>query len=243
MDIKKTILYALNILFPKTCLGCGRDIKYDSVSPFCRKCSADIKTVSAMYCKKCGNPEEPGLICGDCRGLKYLDGLRSAFIFADPIRKAVHAFKYGDRPELASFLGGEMAEIFREYDLFSDSFFLLPVPLHKKKLKERGYNQSSLLASVIAEKNKLFIIENAAERNRKTESQARLDRKGRIKNMAEAFTVTSVPQVKNRNIIIVDDVATTLATLDSLAGALKKAGAKKVTGFTLAREPAKPVLR
>ena len=114
---------------------------------------------------------------------------------------------------------------------------MLAVPLHPAKKKERGFNQSELLAEKLAAAKHLFLLKNAAARALNTKPQVSLSKEERASNMKGAFKITRPELVKGRNILLIDDVATTLSTLEELARELKKNGAKGVAALTLAREP------
>ena len=149
----------------------------------------------------------------------------------------MHAFKYRGRKDLSVFLSREMARELERFPELSAYKFIVAVPLHPAKLRERGFNQAELLAGGLAPAAGLFHLEGAAARLRDTRSQTTLSKAERRANMAGAFGAAKPELVKGRSILLVDDVATTLATLEALAAALKNAGAKAVAAYTLAREP------
>ena len=138
---------------------------------------------------------------------------------------------------LAGFLAGEMAAAMPRFPELAPYNFCAAVPLHPAKLRERGFNQAELLAKELSSLKNLFYLKGTAKRVKNTPSQTALSKKDRRANMEGAFSVTSPELVKGRRILLVDDVATTLATLEALAAGFKKAGAKAVAAYTLAREP------
>jgi ComF family protein len=168
---------------------------------------------------------------------------RACGIYSGPLKKAVHSFKYRGRTELARpfsrtlFLFFQSAWAGRPVDL------IVPAPLHPKRLRERGFNQSFLLVKDWP----LFMgrgeFENPApavsafvlERRKKTSSQTGLDRKERRRNVKNAFFVADAPRIRGKRVLLVDDVYTTGATLDECARALLKEGAAGVDALTLAR--------
>lgn len=129
-----------------------------------------------------------------------------------------------------------MRELLKTNPEFKGFRFLLPVPLARKKLAQRGFNQSELLADIIAENGDFEVIKNAIIRSKNTKSQTTLNKEDRKSNMLNAFSALKPELIKGKNIILIDDVATTGSTLQELAKTLKKAGAKKIAAFTLARE-------
>ncbi|HBA61103.1 MAG TPA: hypothetical protein DCZ92_09850 [Elusimicrobia bacterium] len=239
--IVKAGKWLLNALLPRTCAHCALDLHYLEEAPLCPGCRAGLEPLSQPYCARCGLPlQDGGRDCYDCRGSggpRALALARSAFVFNAQLRSAVHAFKYRGRKDLSVFLSREMARELERFPELSAYKFIVAVPLHPAKLRERGFNQAELLAGGLAPAAGLFHLEGAAARLRDTRSQTTLSKAERRANMAGAFGAAKPELVKGRSILLVDDVATTLATLEALAAALKNAGAKAVAAYTLAREP------
>lgn len=232
--------YVLNVLLPRTCLHCAADLPYLETGPLCRACGALLEPLPELHCQKCGLPlSHGGEACYDCRGAgpRALDAARSALVFNPPLRSLLHAFKYGDRDDLAGSLAAGMAAQIDRFKVLEGHSFVLDVPLHPAKLRSRGYNQAELLARKLAQHKTLFYLESASARIKNTPSQTSLSKSKRRENMAGAFKVLKPELVKGRRLLLVDDVATTLATLEALAVELKAAGAKSVAAYTLAREP------
>lgn len=231
--------WVLNALLPRPCAHCGEDLHYLSGDPLCPDCLSGLSRISPPYCASCGLPlPDGGGSCRDCRGRgRSLSAARAAFVFEGGLRSLVHAFKYRGRDDLAAWLAARMAEAMEDFPELAEHAFCVPVPLSPSRMKERGFNQSGLLSRELAARRNLFHLDSAAARVRATRSQADLSRAERLGNMREAFSVPDPRLVRDRKILLVDDVATTLATLDSLAAELKKAGAASVAAFTLAREP------
>ena len=232
----------LHVLLPRTCAHCGEDLHYLDDAPLCPACRGSLEPITGLCCRKCGVPlESGGEHCFLCRGhrsgLAGIKLVRSAFTFNPGLKSLIHAFKYRGRKGLAEPLGLDMAGAYDRHPELGAYKFALAVPLFKDKEQERGFNQSELLARVLARERKLFLLEDAVERVRNTPTQTGLSKTGRHENMKGAFRVSKPELVKGRRILIVDDVATTLATADELARALMAAGAKGVAVFTLAREP------
>nr|QGT50790.1 hypothetical protein Elusimicrob2101_0530 [uncultured Elusimicrobia bacterium] len=148
----------------------------------------------------------------------------------------VHALKYGGADYLAKEMGKLMAVRFCTYPELAEAETVMPVPLFPKRLRKRGYNQSELLAVSLACETGLACDVCSLVRTRDTVSQTTLGRKGRLSNMTGAFVCKNPSAVKGKVILLVDDVATTGATLEGCAAALKAAGAKKVFAYTFARE-------
>jgi len=232
--------YLLNVLLPRACAHCGRDLHHLEEAPLCTPCRAGLRHLAPPYCTRCGLPlADGGASCYDCRGggPKVLSAARSALVFNPQLRSLVHAFKYSGRGDLAGFLAAEMAAALDSFPELEGHLFAVPVPLHPARLAARGYNQAELLAAALAKNKGLFHLKNAARRVRDTPSQTALTKVQRRGNIAGAFAASDPGLVKGRKILLVDDVATTLSTLEELAATLKAAGAKSVAAFTLAREP------
>ena len=186
-------------------------------------------------CQRCGRPESSGAYCAECWGRKSsLDAVRSVFIFDGIVRQAVHELKYRNVQAVSGRLAGFMSCYFLENGLSGD--MLVPVPLHDSRLRERGYNQSHLLAAELSQQVSVAVNASLLKRVRNTAPQARsssvYERKA---NMENTFICASGEAVGS-DIVIIDDVCTSGATLESCASALKTAGANHVLGFTLARE-------
>lgn len=186
-------------------------------------------------CRRCGRPESSGEYCSECWGQAgSLDAIRSVFIFDGVVRRAIHDLKYRNVQAVSGCLAGFMSRYFQENGLAGD--VLVPVPLHDKRLRERGYNQSQLLAAELSRRISVAVNTGMLKRVRMTKPQARSagvhERKTNMKN---TFVCIS-GEAAGRDVVIVDDVCTSGATLESCAAALKAAGANHVTGFTLARE-------
>lgn len=151
--------------------------------------------------------------------------------FEDDFRRAIHAFKYLRRPELATPLGAMLNEYLCAHPLPADG--IVPIPLHSERERRRGYNQSYLLAREIALFQNLPLWYNVIERTRATQPQVELDAPARRENVREAFAATEA--VAGARVLLIDDVCTTGATMDACGMALKARGAKSVWGLALAR--------
>ena len=231
----------LHILLPNTCYSCKCDLHWKSTEPLCPDCASSIKSIGPLYCLRCGKPlPDGGAHCYQCRGSKARHFkckiIRSAVVFGPQVRELVHSFKYADQPHLASYLAGWMNQLWTHYVDLSEAEVLIPVPLHHKKHKQRGYNQSELLAHELAKLRGLPLDIQSLIRTRNTPSQTQFGREGRLANMSGAFTCINPSAVKGKIVLLIDDVATTGATLEGCAEALKEAGAKKVIAYTFARE-------
>jgi len=163
-----------------------------------------------------------------------IDGIRSPFRFEGVIRQAVHQLKYQNLRAIAEPLAALLAEYFADNPV--PMAVLVPVPLHPKRLRERGYNQSELLAKELSRLTNLSVVSDCLVREKQTPPQARTATlEERRSNVSGAFTCLD-RRLRGRQVLLIDDVATSGATLDACAVALKAKGASSVWGLTLARE-------
>ena len=210
--------------FPQACPGCG--VPADASRLLCDDCHSSIPRLSMPLCSRCLASGREPVGC-----LRHTDRtVWAAWVYDERAALVVRALKYAERPQLAKALGAEL-ECAIPPGLRLD--LILEVPLHPARHRERGYNQAALLADALSERNGTPRIEAALERIHATHPQARLEREARRENVAQAFRVRRPEWLKGRNVLIVDDVMTTGATLDACLGALAQAGAR-ATGVALA---------
>ncbi|MHB8085329.1 MAG: ComF family protein [Dehalococcoidia bacterium] len=221
----------IDLFFPRECIGCGK------IGGFiCYNCAKKLPKIYPPLCQRCGRPESSGRYCKECWGKlnNRIDAVRSVFVFEGTIRAAIHELKYRNLRAISVNLGEYMATYYRDNGLKGD--YLLPVPLHEKRIRERGYNQSELLAQEIAKHVKVPVNGQLLVRTRNNMPQTRTgSAEERRTNMENVFSCQS-PEVAGKDIIVIDDVCTSGSTLEACANVLKAAGAKTVIGFTLARE-------
>ncbi len=219
----------LDLLFPLQCLGCGTE-----GSLLCPSCCLSLPRIKQPLCQRCGTPLNEGNLCPACISHPLtIDGIRSLFLFGGTVRHAIHQLKYRHLKAMADPLGQLLAEFLHSYPLPSE--VLIPVPLHPKRLRERGYNQATLLAREVSKLNGLPVDERLLLRQRDTITQARTaSSMERRSNVRDAFICRQ--GLHGERILLIDDVCTTGATLDACAAALKAAGAGSVWGLTAASE-------
>ena len=220
---------ALELLFPSSCLGCGQRGEL-----LCRECQSALPWIEPPLCERCGWPLLGEASCRQCRGWTELDGLRSPFRFEGLIRQAVHSLKYENLKAVARPLAGILADYVWENPM--PAGLLVAVPLHSRRLRERGYNQSGLVAAELGRLLDLPVAEGVVVRHRHTPAQAEADSAERRRhNVARAFAARG-EGLQGKGVLLVDDVCTTGATLESCAAALKAGGAASVWALTIARE-------
>jgi ComF family protein len=161
--------------------------------------------------------------------------MRAPYLYAGPLMRAIQRFKYGSETHLASPLGDLLSRFAKTVLSHPEEFVTVPVPLHRRRLRERGFNQSFLLAKVVSSGLETPLDCLTLIRKRDTRSQTGLGRKKRRSNVANAFSVTSAAIFKGKKVLLVDDVLTTGYTLNECAKVLKKSGALEVICLALAR--------
>jgi ComF family protein len=219
----------LDLIFPPRCAACGRP-----GVDLCPECVGRFPRLDGSVCPVCGRPQDRQGRCERCsRQPPAFSSVRSAFHYEGTIRKAIWAFKYNRRPALAEPLAEAMAAALPPPG--PESALLCPVPLHSERRRERGFNQAALLARGLGARWGMTVVDDGALRRvRATPQQVELDYAGRQLNVQGAFAAQP-SLVANRDIVLVDDVCTTGATLDACAKALLAQGARSASAVTLAR--------
>lgn len=219
-----------DLFFPPHCVGCGK------VGDFlCSDCCRKLPRILPPFCNRCGKPQIGGTLCPTCWGIRAgIDGIRSIFYFDGIVRKAIHELKYYNVRALSNCLAEFLYTYLQTNKIDGDT--IIPVPLHKDRLRQRGYNQSALLARKLGKLAGISVTEDRLVRIKDSKPQARTKTGGeRRKNVTGAFLCNS-DELKGSRIILIDDVCTTGATLEACAETLKNAGVISVWGLTIARE-------
>lgn len=233
---------ALDLLMPPRCLKCG-DVVADA-GALCAGCFEKITFITMPLCNTCGVPfsdiylgHTDLSICGACaKSPPAFDRARAVMVYDDDSRSLITGFKYADRTDLAPALGRWMMRAGGE--LLEDADVILPVPLHRWRMLTRTYNQSAYLTRRIAHLSGLPAEYGVLRRTKPTPSQGGLSASARRLNVAAAFSVTNPALVAGKKVVLVDDVLTTGATLNSCAKTLKQSGAASVDALVVARVPA-----
>ena len=225
---KQWTWYSLDWVFPPLCGGCDR-LGYR----WCPDCRQQVKLLPEPVCDFCGIPLSAKGKCPDCiRTRPPFLALRSWVVFEGPIRKALHKLKYRRNVVLGDTLARELSQFVADLGWPIDK--VVPVPLSRQRMVDRGYNQVGLIASPMASLNDWDYAPRGLNRIRDTQSQVGLSAAERRTNVEDAFSA-DMKIVAGKTILLMDDVATTGATLSSCALALQQAGARGVYAFTLAR--------
>ncbi len=234
--------FLLELFFPSFCLGCQKEGTY-----LCDDCQSILEISEYNYCLCGKNPLRlpDGSRNGKCPRCqdKKLSGLYFALPYKEKFltRKLIHNFKY--KPyikDLAKILTGLLIEHFilakNNTNQTWENSILIPVPLEKKKLKDRGYNQAEELAKELSKVLEVPLITDVLIKTKPTLSQMKLSKEAREKNIKDVFSIKNPEQIQGKKIFLVDDVYTTGSTMEECAKVLKGAGSKQVWGITIARE-------
>jgi len=232
----------VDIIYPKACLVCknrlGDTPAVENV--VCAECWSKIKRNLPPFCHTCGRHLEASKfiknICPSClKKQPHFDRAFSPCAYEGVIKILIHEFKYRNKDYLGRALARLMTDFINEYDLPMDCLDLvIPVPLHKTRLREREFNQAGILSGHIAEGFKKTALSDNLIRHRDTKTQTGLENKERLLNVKGSFMVKNTAAIKGKNILLIDDVLTTMATCSEAAYALKAAGANIVFVLSLA---------
>jgi len=242
IDLKRSIAELattiVDFVIPPTCLGCNSAV--GQTGALCGPCWSQMRFIEQPYCPVLGTPfaYDPGRGALSLQALAAppkFDHARSVMLYDEVARKIVQSFKFGDRPELAPWMALWMLRAGK--DLLLPNAVIVPVPLHRRRLLQRRYNQSAELARNLARLSGCRFKPNILQRIRSTRQQVGLGANERARNVRGAFRVPSQYEidVRSSHIVLIDDVYTTGATLQSCARALSRKGTARVDCITFAR--------
>jgi len=207
---------------------------------WCPECRGLIEWIRSPLCSLCGkpfpkSPESCDHLCGECLNLAFhFDFARSAAVPAGVVRDSIHALKFGGRlhhvPALVELLIECIGAAPDRWD-----GLIVPVPLHTRRLRQRGFNQAGLLARELGRRLHRSVRFDLLRRRQWTEPQTRMSREARLNNVKNAFEAGRPAEIEGRRILLIDDVYTTGSTLSACAGELKRAGAREVVALTVTR--------
>ena len=235
-----------HIIYPPRCVICGDFLWQapfdagESPDSLCHSCTSGFTTINAPFCTICGIPfgsdEIENHPCEDCLRTKpHFQAAYAPYRYEGPVLEAVLRLKYGQKTFVANSLGPLLAKFVKTRFKPLGPFLTMPVPLHPKRLRERGFNQSLLLAKHVASGINGELDFLSLTRTKYTIPQTTLSKKERQKNVQNAFFLSTPDTVRKKNILLVDDVATTGNTLNECARALTLGGAEAVFCVTLAK--------
>ncbi|MFA6216931.1 MAG: ComF family protein [Candidatus Omnitrophota bacterium] len=235
-----TLKSLINIIYPKLCLVCKRKLAPKAKSLVCGECGRKIRKNLPPFCHRCGRqlkaPYIAKNICVPCLKKKlHFDRAFSPCVYEGSLKELIHDFKYKNKQYLGATLSTFMIDFINEYHIPMDVIDLIvPVPLHKTKLREREFNQAQVLSTYIAKAFNKGILTDTLIRHRHTRTQAELLADQRSLNVKDSFSVREKDLIKGKHVLLVDDVLTTGSTASEAAFALKDAGAHIVFILTLA---------
>ena len=214
-----------------TCNNCGVEIFNGGY--FCSDCEKIITEIKSNKCDHCGRVTfYPVNYCDSCieKNINF-DKARSVYDYVYPINGLIKSFKYSGKRYLAEVFASKLKTLYLSE--FETADAIVFVPMTEERLEERGYNQAELLANELSSLIGIPVLPNALKKTRETPRQANLTKAERRSNLQKSFTAYA-SEIKGKSLLLVDDVLTTGATADIIAGLLKKKGATKVTVYTVA---------
>jgi ComF family protein len=231
----------LDLCFPRRCSACQQTQLLSHKGFWCSSCLEQIPWVQAPLCPCCGRPFPNSPTSSDhhcelcLRNVFLFDTARSATIYAGTIRDRIHQLKFGGQLHWIPALVDLLLQGAARRSSVLETQLIVPVPLHNKRLRQRGFNQSALIAQGLGRRYGLPVLLGALIRHRSTQPQTRLGRRERLQNVRGAFSIAHPALVRDRSLLLVDDVFTTGTTLNECARVLKDAGAREVHAMTVAR--------
>lgn len=231
-DVRTAFAMIADILYPPRCPVC------DGIVPWkrdiCPECERKLPRVDTARCRICGSPVEDGmLLCDDCMEMKHsFDSGMGIFIYDDTMRHVIAAFKYKERREYGHALGRLIVDASGDLIENWKPDVIVPIPIHKERLAERGYNQAEILAEEVSERTGIPMRSDILVRKGRTAAMKNLNREERRANMVSAFAVPPGAYIPE-TVLIIDDIYTTGATIDAASSVLKKCGAGRVFFLTV----------
>jgi ComF family protein len=240
--LRRLINGVTDLFYPKICLSCKAKLDNSAFdTQLCPICKAGIKANIPPFCSICGRHLQAEVaqqnICPGCLENKLcFDHAFSPCIYEGVIKKLIHEFKYCGKKHLSATLSKLMIDFINEYRItINELDFIIPMPLHNARLREREFNQAQILSERIAGVFNKEVILNTLIRSRPTKTQTDLPLNKRFENVAGSFEVNKIVDLKDKDVLLIDDVLTTGASCSEAAMTLKKtAGVNRVIVLTLA---------
>ncbi len=223
----------IGLFLPRICLNCDKRL-LENEYLICLECYSSLKFLTEI-CPVCGAPTNEAK-CITCETNEFIfDKARSVFSYDDILQNLIHEFKYNEMTSIIKLLGKLSHEYLTKFQPFDHIDYIVPVPLHKVKKRSRGFNQSEYIAREISRSMNWKCLPSLIKRKKFTETQTKLNKHQRRKNVSMAFRINQKYDIKDKNILLVDDVFTTGSTVNSISTVLKAAQVNKVYVFTIAR--------
>lgn len=223
----------LHVLYPKRCPICDKIVSTSFLSqeyPICISCRNKVEYIKEPACKKCGKPitNERSEFCGDCIcHTHFFEQGKALWVHKGIVKKSIYRLKYGNRREYAKTYAQEIVKQYGPWIKQKKVQAIIPIPLHKKRKRQRGYNQAELIAVEIGKQMDIPVYNKILQRSLYTQPQKNLDDKERKNNLKKAFKITE-NDVKLRHVLLVDDIYTTGSTMDGAAKALRTTGVEAI---------------
>lgn len=230
IPFQKLLESFLDFVFPPYCLICKNHIPV-AKEFVCTTCWEALEPIPNPFCPLCKNFLVDGNSCENCNPNNLW--VFSLGPFDDCYQELIHQFKYKAKLSLGRILSSRLGDLLISKSKDRNLDCIIPVPLHSSRQRQRGFNQSHIIAETLGEKLSLPVERKILKRKKKTKDQTRLSPEERKANVREAFQIVYSEKVKNKNILLVDDVVTTGATLEECARELRKSGARSVCAATL----------
>lgn len=232
-DMKLKKEYLLHLLFPPRCPFCD-GILFQSITAseelVCHKCQDKLPYVEEPVCSRCGKPleEERSEYCYDCekRTWAYQQG-KALWLYSGAVKESLYRFKYHNRREYARYYGKELVRVYGAWMEARRIQVIVPIPLSRKRLRQRGFNQAELVAREVGRRMNLPVDCSLLSRVRDTKAQKSLNEEERKNNLKKAFK-TGTNKVQLDHILLIDDIYTTGNTMNEAAKELKRAGAERI---------------
>ena len=239
--------FIFDLIFPIECLGCGKQGKW-----LCDKCLKKLEVNGKQHCLNCKIENDFGELCPECKKKFYFDGVLAAGNYEDKlIAQLIKQYKYYFSKKIADILGDFLLFFLRNLNSQmillpakkesapgflrgQDDYYIIPVPLHKRRLRWRGFNQAEEIAKILSKKLNIPMLLNRLSRKKYSKPQVKMDSQKRKTNISGCFQHAG-GHLDGKNIILIDDVVTSGSTLNECAKVLKEKGAKEVWGICVAR--------
>ena len=224
--------YLLDFIFPPKCVGCKKNVESEEV--LCSECFASLKINQTLFCGKC-RARLPNSVKICHRDFPYILGAATNYD-GEIIKNTIHALKFRSVKSVAQPLAEILIKYADSLDLSFKNFSIIPIPLSRNRLRKRGFNQSELISKIFSENFGLALETDVLIRSKHTKPQSETRSLAeRKENVTLCFAVNGGLNITNKNIILIDDVTTSGATLLEAAKILKSAGAKKIVALTVAK--------
>ncbi|MDI6605736.1 MAG: ComF family protein [Candidatus Omnitrophota bacterium] len=229
--IRRLIEGLVDLVYPRRCHACKDKLTEASVEKLiCSRCWSGIRKNTPPFCHSCGRRLDKGAfaknICPQCQKTRlHFDRAFAPCVYEGVIRELIHEFKYNGKDYLGRPLSRLMSDFIKEYELpMNEIDYIIPVPLHKARLREREFNQAEILSEFIAGEFKKELLRDVLLRHRHTRTQTELKINQRLYNVRESFSIAAQDKIKGKNLLLIDDVLTSGATSSEAAYSLKKNG-------------------